>query len=150
VIQRRGRFLPMCKYTIGVVILFSAATVYPAQHGTAENGYYPQGYNGDTFTGTVMSTNNETREVTLSFANPKTGKTQTLTGVLAEGYSIQVKNGSLHELQPSEIKLGAQLKVYYLDATRKVDGKKTTIHTIFLIGGAPNARTHYSYFMAFQ
>lgn len=138
----------MWKYTIAFVILFSAAPVYPAQYGTAENGYYPQGYHGTIFTGTVTSTNNDTREVSLSFTDPKNGKTQTFIGVLEEGYSVKLKDGSLHELEPSDIKPGAQIKVYYLPKIKKVGGMKTTINTIFLIGGAPNVRGQLGSFMA--
>jgi hypothetical protein len=137
-----GGFLPMAKYSIAVVVLFSTVTLCGAQYGSAENGYYPPNYTGETFTGAVTSTNNETREITLCYANPKDGKTQTFTGILEEGYSVKLKDGSLHELKPSEITIGAQFKVYYLSTRKKVDGKKTMVHTIFLIRGAPNARTH--------
>ncbi len=140
----------MAKYSIAVVVLFSTVTLCRAQYGTAENGYYPPTYTGETFTGAVASANNETREITLSYANPKDGKTQTFTGVLEDGYSLRLKDGNLHELKPSEIKLGTQFKVYYLSTTKKVGGKKTTIHAIFLIRGAPNAQAHYTYFTAFQ
>jgi hypothetical protein len=139
----------MWKYTIAVVILLSAATVYRAQYGTAENGYYPMSYNGATFAGAVTSTNDETREVTLSYTNPKNGKTQTFIGVLEEGYSVKLKDGSLHELKPSEIRPGAQIKVYYIATAKTVGGKKTTVNTIFLIGRTPNVRAQHVYFKAF-
>jgi len=140
----------MWKNSIAVVVLFSTVTLCRAQYESAENGYYPSSYHGDTFTGTVVSTNSETREITLSYTNPKNGKTETFIGVLQEGYTLKFKDGTLHELKPSEMKVGKEFKVYYLCATKKVGGKKTTINTIFLIGGAPNARTQYSYFMAFH
>lgn len=148
--NEEGALLPMCRYTIAVVILSSAATIYPAQYGTGENGYYPQGYHGTTFTGAITSTNDETREVTLSLTNPKNGKTQTFIGVLEEGYSIKLNDGSLYELKPSELKPGAQIKAYYQPTTKKVGGEKTTINTIFLIGGTADARAHFLYFKALR
>ena len=90
------------------------------------------------------------RELTLSYTNPKDGKTQTFVGVLAEGYSIDLKkDGNLHELKPSELKLGGFFKVYYLPSTRKIEGKKKTVNTIFLISRYPDARPHYYHFKAF-
>ena len=106
-------------------------------------------YGGSTFTGTVTATNNATREVTLSFTNPKNGKTETFIGVLREGYTVKLSNGILHEIKPSEMRLGARFKVYYQPETKKVGGKKTTINTIFLIGGASDVREHLSLFKAF-
>ncbi|HMD86799.1 MAG TPA: hypothetical protein VKO18_19085 [Terriglobia bacterium] len=141
----------MWKYTIAVVLFFfSAVTVYRAQYGSAGEGYYPHNYYGQTFNGAVTSTNDATREVSLSFTNPKDGKTQTFVGVLTEGYSVELKeDGSLHELKPSQLRLGGYFKVYYMPTTRKVGGKKTTINIIFLIGGIPDARAHYLYFKSF-
>jgi len=122
-----------------------------AQYGTAENGYYPDQYAGTCFTGTVTSTNDETREITLSYTNPKNGKTQTFIGVLEEGYSLALKkDGSIYELKPSRIRPGTRLKVYYLPSTSVQGGIKRTVNTVFLIAGAPNARMRHAHFMAFQ
>jgi hypothetical protein len=115
----------MRDYIFAVMILFSAATVCVAQHGTAESGYYPMDYGGSTFTGTVTATNNATREVTLSFTNPKNGKTETFIGVLREGYTVKLSNGILHEIKPSEMRLGARFKVYYQPETNKVGVKRS-------------------------
>jgi hypothetical protein len=138
----------MWKYTIAVGILISTATVYAAQYGTAENGYYPEGYYGQTFTGEVTSTNDETREVTLSFTNSKNGKAQLFIGVLEEGYSIKLKDGNLHEVKPSGMRPGGVIKVYYMPTTKKVGGQKTKINVIFLIEGYPNARERFAHFKA--
>jgi len=140
----------MWKFAIALVFFLSAADVSGAQYGTAENGYYPDKYFGSTFTGTVKSTNDETREVTLNFIDPRKSKDQTFVGVLDEGYSVQLKDGTLHELKPSEIRPGALIKVYYMPETKKVAGKKTTINTVILIGGTPNAHAQHVTFKPFR
>ena len=65
--------------TARILTLICAISLLPglslaAQHGTAEGGYYPLAYHGDVFTGTVTGANDETREVALSFTDPKSGK----------------------------------------------------------------------------
>jgi hypothetical protein len=148
--REKGGFLTVRKLALALAACFLPALGSAGQYATAEDGYYPSGYHGRAFTGAVTSTNDETREVTLSYTNPKDGKTQTLVGMLEEGYSVKLKDGSLHELKPSEIKPGARIKVYYMTTTKKVSGEKTTVNTIFLIGGTPNVRARLSYFMAFH
>src|SRR5580693_5093046 len=58
-----------------LILLLTLASSALAQHGTAENGYYPPGYNGDTWTGAILSANEQTSEITLSYT--KGGKSQT-------------------------------------------------------------------------
>jgi hypothetical protein len=111
-----------------------------AQHGTAPPGYYSPGYFGDTWTGTVTSTNNQTREITLSYTEK--GKTETFTGVLQQGYKIPLKDGSSRELKPSHIPIGTRLVVYYITRTQKVNGHKTKTYEIFRITTAPDAKTN--------
>ena len=139
----------MWKNVIAVLILISTTSAYRAQYGSAEGGYYPHNYHGTIFTGTVTSTNDDTREVTLSYTNPKNGKVQTFVGVLEEGYLVKHKGGSPYELKPSEIKHGMLIKVYFVPMTRKVGGKKTTINTILLMSGIPNLRAEDVSFQAF-
>src|SRR5712671_4780248 len=76
-----------------VLILLSRAR---AQHGSAADGYYPFGYAGDTWSGEVTSTNDDTREITLTYN--KGSKTETFTGVLQVGYKVKLKDGTSHEL----------------------------------------------------
>jgi hypothetical protein len=109
-----------------------------AQHGTAENGYYPLDYHGDTFKGTVTSTDDATREIVLRYSDAKRGKTESLVCTLKDGYTLKLANGTLHEVKPSDIKLGAVIKVYYTVHVKKVNGKKTAVNTIFNIAGYPN------------
>lgn len=100
-----------------------------AQHGTAPNDYYPSSYSGDTWSGEVTSTNDETREITLTYT--KGSKTETFTGVLQEGYKVKLKDGTPHELKPSEISKGTHLMVFYTQRTRKDGEKKIKYYEIF-------------------
>ena len=120
-----------------------------AQHGTAESGYYPLAYHGDVFTGVVTSASDETRELTLTYTDSQSGKKETFTGVLLDGYAVKLRDGTLHELQPSDLKTSAPIKVYYTVKAKSSGPKKAEANTIFLIGGSPNARIRYFYFKAF-
>jgi len=119
---------------IGTAILAALTILSSAafgQHGTAESGYFPIGYNGDIWTGVIAATNEATREITLSYT--KGQKTETFVGVLEDGYKVKMKDGSLHELRLSEIQLGTRVTVYYMQAERKEGGKKRKYYKIFRI-----------------
>jgi hypothetical protein len=119
----------MRKATSAMGLLLAFCSVASAQHGTAPNGYYPPGYVGDTWTGTVTSVNDEAREITLTYT--KGDKTETFTGILQAGYKVKLKDGTSKELKPSSIPIGARLIVYYTPQTKKQDGKKVKIYEIF-------------------
>ena len=131
------------------VVLLLPLLCPAAQHGTAESGYYPLAYHGDVFTGVVTSANDETREITLTYTHDQSGKQETFTGILQEAYAVKLKDGTLHELKPSELKTGAPIKVYFTIKQKAVDAKKGDANTIFLISGRPNARARYLYYKAF-
>ena len=101
------------------------------QHGTAPNGYYPMGYAGDTWTGEVVSTDDVTREINLSYSNEK--KSETFTGVLKDNFQVKMKDGSLKELKPSGIPKGTRITVLYQAKTRKFNGNKGKYSEIFEI-----------------
>jgi len=101
------------------------------QHGTAPDGYYPAGYSGDTWTGEVVSTDDKTREITITSITGK--KSETFTGVLRDNYQVKMKDGSSKELKPSDIPKGAHIVVFYQPKTRKVDGNKAKYYEIFQI-----------------
>ncbi len=111
------------------LLLFSSAVF--AQHGTAPAGYYPLGYNGDTWTGEVVSADDSTREITLTYTGEK--KSETFTGLLKDNYQVKMKDGSMKELKPSGIPKGARIMVFYQPKTRKVDGNKVKYYEIFQI-----------------
>ena len=111
-----------------VLILLSRAR---AQHGSAADGYYPFGYAGDTWSGEVTSTNDDTREITLTYN--KGSKTETFTGVLQEGYKVKLKDGTSHELKASEVLKGTHLMIFYMPKTKKDGDKKVKYYEIFRI-----------------
>jgi hypothetical protein len=100
-----------------------------AQHGTAPNDYYPPGYSGDTWSGEVTSTNDETREITLTYT--KGSKTESFTGVLQQGYKVKLKDGTSHELKASEVSKGTRLMIFYVPKIRKDGDKKVKYYEIF-------------------
>jgi hypothetical protein len=115
----------VCNAFLAVVITLTAV----AQHGTAPNGYYPVGYNMDTWTGAVSTTNDATGEITLEYAGKK--GSETFTGVLRPDYKITLKDGTQHTLKPSDFPKGARLLVYYSPKTKKVDGNKVKYYEIW-------------------
>lgn len=123
----------MHKLTLGLSICFLFPLLAQAQHGSADGGYWPIGFNGDTWTGVVSATNDETREITLTFT--KHDKTPTFTGVLEEGYTVKSNDGTPHVLKVSEIPLGIRLKVFYMPRERKVEGKKIKFYVILRFVG---------------
>ena len=109
--------------------LLLAIVAASAQHGSAPPGYYPMGYAGDTFTGTITAVNPDTRELTLTYS--KGEKTENFVGVLKPGYRVNGPNGKPMELQMSDIPVGVKVTAYYMAKSRKVDGKKTRYYEIF-------------------
>jgi len=111
------------------MFLMSFCIAVFGQHGTAGDGYFPMGYSGDTWTGEVVSTNDTTREITLTYTNGK--KSETFTGVLKDNFQVKMKDGSMKELNPSGIPKGARITVFYQAKTKKVDGNKVKYYEIF-------------------
>lgn len=118
----------MRKLVLGMSILLLLPLLAHAQQGTAESGYWPMGFRGDTWTGVVSATNDATREITLTYE--KKNKTQTFTGVLEEGYTVRTRDGSPHLLKASEIPVGTKLKVYYMAREHKIEGRKVKYYEI--------------------
>jgi hypothetical protein len=100
-----------------------------AQQGTAPAGYYPLGYNMDTWMGTVSSVNDATGEITLHYVGKK--GIESFTGVLRSDYKVTRKDGTQHVLKPSDCPIGARLLVYYSPKTKKVDGNNIKYYEIW-------------------
>jgi len=130
-----------------LTLLLAGAGAALAQHGTAESGYYPEGYHGDVWTGVVVSANEQTREITLSYS--KGEKTETFVGIPEKDYVVHEHGGSVRPLRMSDIPVGRTIKVWYIPTTKKVDGKKLTENTIIQIDIAANAHKRTTTFMAF-
>lgn len=131
-----------------LIALFAFASSAFAQHGTADNGYYPPAYAGDTWTGVVVSANEQNREITLSYT--KNGKSQTFIGVPEDGYLVHESNGPTRPLKMSDVPIGRTIKVWYMSETKKVDGHKVKVNTIFLIDAIANAKVSRMDFKAFH
>lgn len=131
-----------------LIALFASASSAFAQHGTADNGYYPPAYAGDTWTGVVVSANEQNREITLSYT--KNGKSQTFIGVPEDGYLVHERNGATRPLKMSDVPIGRTIKVWYMSETKKVDGHQVKVNTIFLIDAIANAKVSRMDFKAFH
>lgn len=131
-----------------LIALFAFASSAFAQHGTADNGYYPPAYAGDTWTGVVVFANEQNREITLSYT--KNGKSQTFIGVPEDGYLVHERNGATRPLKMSDVLIGRTIKVWYMSETKKVDGHKVKVNTIFLIDAIANAKVSRMDFKAFH
>jgi hypothetical protein len=119
--------------SFGILLLVSAVS---AQHGSATNGYYPDTYAGDTWTGVVTSINDSTGEFTLTYT--KGNKTETFVGIPENGYVVAPKNKPERPLKPSDIHVGTTVTVEYIPETKKIDGKKVTANTVININSIPN------------
>lgn len=123
----------MNKLAFALLICLFLPLLARAQHGSAEDRYYPPGFHGDTWTGVVTATDDRTREIALAFT--KASKTEVLVGVLEEGYKVKSSDGTPHVLKASEIPLGTRLKVYYIQRERKVEGRKVKFNEIIRLVG---------------
>ncbi len=84
-----------------------------AQHGTADNGYFPSAYQGDTWTGIVSNTAPATRELSLVYTHK--GRTDVFEGVLSKSFRVQT-NGDKEKqrIVATGITIGVHLRVYYV------------------------------------
>jgi len=124
----------MNKLAVALSICLLLPLLAHAQHRSAEDGYYPPGFHGDTWTGVVSATDDMTREITLVFT--RGAKTETFGGVLEERHKVKSSDGTPHVLKASEIPLGTPLKVYYIPRERKVEGRKVTFNEIIRLVSA--------------
>src|SRR5882724_13204236 len=96
-----------------LTLLLAIAGAANAQHGNAGNGYFPPGYAGDTWTGTVTATDDATRSITLTYTNKN--KTETFTGTLKEPCcKVKMVDGTMKDLRVSEISQGRRMIVWYI------------------------------------
>ena len=88
-----------------------ACVIGRAQRGTAPPGYYPIGYSGETYTGTVVDS--EDRRITLEYRSKS--KTETFVGITAEPCVAPVKGDprTAKELHLTTIPKGSNITVFY-------------------------------------
>lgn len=99
-----------------LLVLFTALLLpasLVAQHGTADNGYYPMAFQGDTWTGIVSSLDPITKEVVLVYTHKE--KTAVFEGILAKGYQVHTNDSKeKQQVLATGISVGAHLRVYYI------------------------------------
>jgi len=115
---------------IAAVIVSSTVLAF-GQHASAPNGYYPYSYNGDTFTGKVVSVDDSSQGLTLRFENQK--KQLDFVGRFQQPCAVPTKNGQ--PMRPSDIPLGTDLTAYYTPAKDKKTGQEENM----IIGIALNS-----------
>jgi hypothetical protein len=134
---------------LAVAIFFSSESA-SAQKSTAKAGYFPPCYSGDIFTGTLSAVDDSRSEIVLTYTDSRPNRVENLQGEIDEEYTVQSRtNPTPHHLRPSELTLGKSYSAYYCTLPKKVNGKKSTINSIFLIDGVPNIAAHYARYMAF-
>ena len=128
----------MKKLALSLALILLCSGIAAAQHGTAEPGYYPSGFNGDTWTGEVTAVTEGTREFTLTYT--KGSNTQTFVGILPKGYTVKMKDGRDYEVKMSEL-MGMRLRAYYITRKNKdANGVKTETHEVFKIKFFPKGQ----------
>jgi hypothetical protein len=115
---------PVCSVLCCGLVAFVCAGRASAQYATAPNNYYPEGYHGATFTGTITQINNDTLALTFTHGN----KTDAFEGYVATQCNI-----------PPSVKKGAVITVLYEPETTNERG------VYYCIAGS-----FPTYFKAFQ
>jgi len=114
--------------TLIVFLTFIALSMFAfAQHGSAPSGYYPMGYNGDTFKGTILSSDKDAGTLTLESSNKK--KPEKFTAAWEGPCSMPVKGKSVPFIL-SDVPLGTEIIVYYTEVNYKEGGEKKTKNVI--------------------
>jgi hypothetical protein len=117
----------MSRHTAVGTIIIAFAVAAAGQYGTAPNNYYPDKYNGSTFTGVVAQTAND--QVTLTYT--KGDKTETFTGRFEAPCSVPSTKGG--GIMPSDIPGGTVMTVFFNTDTKKMGGQKLKENVILAI-----------------
>jgi hypothetical protein len=104
---------PVCSVLCCGLVAFVCAGRASAQYATAPNNYYPEGYHGATFTGTITQINNDTLTLTYTHGN----KTDAFEGYVATQCNIPPSKTTV-------VKKGAVITVLYEPETTKSNGQK--------------------------
>jgi len=124
--------MPRLASLLLIACVFSAPL--EGQHGTAPNGYYPEGYAGSIFTGSLESANADTQEITLVYT--KGNKSERFVGRLESACNWKDKGGAAHSLTASDIPKGSVLTAFYDAHTTKSGGEKIKENFIFSLSWA--------------
>ena len=97
------------------------------QYATAPNGYYPVGYTGATFTGTVMERSADT--ITLTYRHGS--KTDTFVGRVDAPCHFPSSKTEITRMNLLTIPMGSVITAFYESKTVKVEGTKLRENRIF-------------------
>jgi hypothetical protein len=81
-----------------------------AQHGTAPPSFYPLGYDGETFTGTVLRTTDDTITLTYTHGN----KSATFEGYASALCNLPVTKTATEPMPLSQVQTGTVLRYGFL------------------------------------
>lgn len=99
-----------------ICVLVATIVAASPQHGNAPA---PTGHPMDTWTGEVTSTNDETREITLTYKDALHSRTEMFVGVLPEGFELPLQQEGEEKVKPSKFPNGTCLTVYYRRRRRR-------------------------------
>lgn len=121
--------------------------VVSAQYGTAPNNYYPDSYDGVTFTGTVVSATQDT--ITLSYTHGN--RTDTFEGYVTAPCNLPETRTTTRPTPLSGVPTGAVITAFYETKTIKVAGRKEKKNHIIAVmfqqvTSKPIADTHKAIF----
>lgn len=122
----------MRKLLFLLICLAGFAGSAAAQKGTAEGGYYPLDFAGETFTGVVTAINEDAREFTLTYKNKKGTKEESHTFVLTPKFTLKRNDGREFQVEVADLK-GLHLTVYFINKTKKENGVKVKYKEAFKI-----------------
>ncbi len=113
-------------FTVATLFLALAPSLL-AQYGTARSNYYPDKYNGSTFTGLVTETAGD--QITLTYTNGN--KTDTFTGRFEAACSVPSTKGG--GMMPSNVPNGTVMTAFFNTEKKKVAGEKLKENVILAI-----------------
>lgn len=120
------------RYSLILLLSFLCAPPSCPQKGTAPNGYYPPGYNGSTFTGSVEST--DAGQLTLLYASGR--KQERFVGRLEASCVWTDKGGTVHTVEVAAVPKGIVLTAFYNSVTTKSGDQKIRENLILAISYA--------------
>jgi hypothetical protein len=118
------RYVPVTLVFWGALVTTAAA-----QYGTAPSNYYPDAYNGSTFTGVVTGTKDD--QITLTYT--KGAKTTTFVGRFEKPCSVPRIDKDKRGMAPSDIPPGTVMTAYFEAVKKKVDQEKIKENLIIAI-----------------
>ena len=117
----------MLRHLTVVAIIAACTMAGAAQYGTAPNNYYPDKYNGSTFTGVVTETSEDRITLTYTHGN----KTDTFTGRFEAPCSVPSTKGV--RMSPPDIPGGTVMTAFFNTDTKKTGGQKLKENVILAV-----------------